>query len=106
MISNRLITMITLPGVDKAENLLNAGNNIGDNLKTLVENITTFNNYVLHPSLFFRFIWDKIVSASFDVCVIVGLLGLFLFICGNKKGRNITVGSMIAYYLIKCLSKL
>jgi hypothetical protein len=106
MVINGLIDMENLPGMGKVKDFFNYTDNIGANLKTLVENITTFNNYVLHPHLFVRFVWNKVVAASFDVCVVIALAGVLLFICGNKKGRNLTLGSMMAYYLIKCLSSL
>lgn len=44
MVINGLIDMENLPGMGKAKDFFNYTDNIGANLKTLVENITTFNN--------------------------------------------------------------
>ncbi len=41
-----------LPGMKSAQEFLNKTDSIGENLKTLVDNISTFNDYFWHPSIY------------------------------------------------------
>lgn len=40
---------------------------------------------------------------SYWICVIGGLLGLILYVCGLKKGKDIATLSPIIYIIIKIL---
>lgn len=78
---------------------------IGNDLKSLINNINTFNDYFWHPSHLLKPLWLKLCNDSFNIFLFLSLSGFVLFCVGYKKGSKITIGSMAAYFLIKYLSK-
>ncbi|CEO04869.1 Uncharacterised protein [[Clostridium] sordellii] len=46
---------------------------------------------------------ETIVLSSYWVCVIAGVIGLLLYICGCKKGKNIAIITPAIYIIIRIL---
>ncbi|MCH5138199.1 hypothetical protein JMF89_13425 [Clostridiaceae bacterium UIB06] len=99
-----LIDGNNLPGMKATSEFFNKLDLVGDNLKALVNNINTFNDYFWHPSHLLKPLWIKIDENSMDIFLFIALAGFVAYSLGYKKGSKITIGSMAAYFLIKYIS--
>lgn len=103
--TNPLINGNNLPGMKTAQELFNGMDSIGENLKTLVDNINTFNDYFWHPSHLLKSLWILLDANALNIFLFIALTGFLAYSMGYKKGSKITIGSMAGYFMIKCLSK-
>lgn len=99
-----LIDGNNLPGMKETSEFFNALDSVGENLKTLVNNINSFNDYFWHPSHLLKPIWCKLDENSMNIFLFIALAGFVAYSVGYKKGSKITIGSMAAYFLIKYIS--
>lgn len=100
-----LIDGNNLPGMKSAQEFFNKTDSIGENLKILADNISTFNDYFWHPSHLLKPMWQKLDQNSMNIFLFIALVGFLFYSMGYKKGSKITIGSMAGYFMIKCLSK-
>jgi hypothetical protein len=47
--------------------------------------------------------FENVVEASFDLCLVCGMIGLIFYILGIKKGGKVAYISPVIYILIKIL---
>lgn len=50
-----------------------------------------------------RALLEGISACSFNICMLVGLVGAILFVFGYKKGKDIATLSPVIYILIKII---
>lgn len=99
-----LIDGNNLPGMKATSEFFNSLDSLGDNLKTIVNNINTFNDYFWNPSHLLKPLWIKLDQNSMNIFLFIALAGFVAYSLGYKKGNKITIGSMAAYFLIKYIS--
>lgn len=51
-------------------------------------------------------LFNNVVAASFNICLVAGMIGLILCIFGVKKGKQIAYISPVVYVIIRILSGL
>lgn len=49
-------------------------------------------------------LFNDVVAASFNVCMVAGMIGLILYIFGLKKGKTVAYISPVVYIIIRILS--
>lgn len=71
----------------------------------MVDNTSTFNDYLWHSSHLLKPMWQKLDQNSMNIFLFIALAGFLSYSMGDKKGSKITIGSMVGYFMIKCLYK-
>ena len=56
-------------------------------------------NYIGHPIL----IYNALSGASYWICIVIGLGGIFLYILGKKGALKYTGGSLLGFTVIKLI---
>ncbi|SHJ13744.1 hypothetical protein [Clostridium magnum] len=99
-----LIDGNNLPGMKAASEVFSGIDSLSENLKALVNNINTFNDYFWHPSHLLKPLWIKLDENSMNIFLCIALAGFIAYCIGYKKGSKVTLGSMAAYFLVKYIS--
>jgi hypothetical protein len=82
------------------DGLKSAGNDGWNAIKTIAE----FLNYLMHPGMIFRSLWNFIVLYSYWICLFVALISLVLYSLGFKRFAKYLPASVSIYVLIKMLA--
>ncbi|MEG0181644.1 MAG: hypothetical protein RR657_07095 [Peptostreptococcaceae bacterium] len=53
--------------------------------------------------LFMIELFNDVVAASFNLCLVAGMIGLILYIYGFKKGKTVAYISPVIYIIIRIL---
>jgi len=77
----------------------NVGASGWDSLKT----IATFLNYLMHPSMVVKALWEYTLAYSFWICSIIAVLSVVFYAIGFKKCAKFIPGSLAVYALIKMI---
>ncbi|MBZ9633104.1 hypothetical protein [Clostridium sp. FP1] len=68
-----------------------------------IKSIGKFLNFLMHPSLIIKALWDYTLIYSFWICLFVAMLAAIFYALGFKKCAKYIPGSIAVYTLIKML---
>ena len=80
-------------GMEKAEKFF-------DNMDKFAEAIGKVGNVLEHPILIF----NALNGASYWICIVIGLGGIILYICGHKGALKYTGGSLLGFVTVKLIN--
>jgi len=80
-------------GMDKAQKFFDQMDRFGDAMGTI-------GNYIGHPILIF----NALNGVSYWMCIVIGLGGIILYVCGHKGALKYTGGSLLGFSLIKLIN--
>lgn len=49
--------------------------------------------------------FNDVVAASFNLCMVVGMIGLIFYIFGIKRGKQVAYISPVVYIIVRILSE-
>jgi len=79
-------------GMDKAQKFF-------DNMDAFADAIGKVGHVLGNPILIF----NALSGASYWVCIVIGLTGIVLYVCGVKKALKYSGGSLLGFSLIKLI---
>jgi len=69
-----------------------------------IDTIGKFLNYVMHPSLILKGLWNYTVIYSFWVCMFTALIAIIMYALGFKKYAKYAPASIAIYTFIRMLA--
>ena len=70
-----------------------------DNVDKFGDALGTIGKFIGHPILIF----NAVSGASYWICLVIGLTGIILYVCGVKKALKYSGGSLLGFSLIKLI---
>ncbi|MBU3098405.1 MULTISPECIES: hypothetical protein [Clostridium] len=77
--------------------------NVGADGWNSLKTIATFLNYMIHPSLVVKLLWNYTQIYSFWVCLFIAMFSIIFYGLGFKKFIKYVPGSIAVYTLIKMI---
>lgn len=94
-----LFDMSNLPGIDKADSFFKTLDKFNENCSTIISFIGKFINAIMHPSIVFKFIYNK----AGIICVVIVCAGIIIYAIGYKKAGKWVQGAIAGYIIIRML---
>ena len=86
--------------MNKITTLIDGVKSLGSDGMNSLKTISTFFNYLMHPSLVVNALWQYTLVYSFWICLLVAMLCAVFYALGFKKCGKFIPASMAIYTLI------